>query len=356
MTELLSRIGGIETFVKPHQSVLIKPNLLTDREPAEAVTTHPEVVRALIHVLKELGAESSVADSPASAVKLERVWERTGFASMCSEESVPLINMEKAGSVGFDVGGYSFTIAKPILEADVIINVPKVKTHVLTIFTAAVKNMYGGVPGFAKTHLHKMHPTPSDFGRLLTEIYGTRRPNLNIADAIQGMEGDGPGAGRPAQLGFLAASSDAVALDLTLCRILGINPVIVPYLRQFLECDRIRGEWETIRIVGADPDDLAPGSFRVPSTLRSRLIPGCVVSMLRPFIWFRPSMSDDCMSCGLCVKACPVTALTLERKQEPVLDPRKCIGCCCCHEICPEKAVSMMQSPLLNVIRRGKTP
>jgi uncharacterized protein (DUF362 family)/Pyruvate/2-oxoacid:ferredoxin oxidoreductase delta subunit len=350
MERLLSELGGIGRFVQPGQSVLIKPNLLTERAPHEAVTTHPVVVRALIGLLKDAGAKPCVADSPASAVKLERVWEKTGFRALCDEEDVPLINLEKAGSRHFDVDGCSFCIARPVLEADVVVNVPKVKTHVLTTLTAAVKNMYGAVPGYHKTQLHKAHPRPGDFGRLMSAVYRHAPPHLSIADGIVGMEGDGPSGGEPKTLGFLAASADAVALDLTLCRILGIAPDAVPYLEHLRE----EGVHDTIDVRGASLRDVAPRSFRTPNTLRVRLIPRPLVRLLAPHLWIRPVFGESCVSCGQCIEACPASALCLRKGERPELTAKACIGCCCCHEVCPAKAVTMNMSPLLSFVRRGR--
>ncbi len=346
---VLGPLGGLSAFVHPGQTVLLKPNLLTDRTPEQAVTTHPEVVRHLIRAVRELGATPIVGDSPASAVKVATVLEKTGMRAVCDEERATLVSLEQAGSDIVESGPYRFTIARAVREADVVVNLPKVKTHVLTTLTAAVKNMYGVVPGYQKAHLHCKHPSPADFGGLITAIIRSVPPVLNIADGIVGMEGDGPSAGRPIALGFLAASSDAFALDRTLCAILGIPPRSVPYLRGLAHTP-------LPAVVGCLIDTIRPASFALPSTLRSRLTPAWLVKRLRPFLWFRPTIGPACVFCGQCVRACPAQALTQVVGRPPELLTQRCIGCCCCHEVCPVSAIRMTQSRLFNLIRRGAMP
>jgi len=351
---LLAPLGGMRRFVSSGREVLIKPNLLTARTPEQAVTTHPEVLRAIIRLVRKAGGRPSVGDSPASVTKLDLVWEKTGMKALCEEEDTPLLNLEKGGSRTFGIDGLSVSIARPVLEADVVINVCKVKTHVLTTLTGAVKNMYGAVPGFHKTHLHKMRPNPRDFGRLVAGIHDRVKPALNIADGIMGMEGNGPSGGEPIALGFLAASLDAYALDVTLCRILGIRAAAVPYLTDYLKSQTVTNA-AGISLVGPAIIDVAAGSFKVPHSL-ARLVPGWLARPLAKLVWIRPVFNDRCIFCGRCVEACPASALTIQKEQRPTLDPRACIECCCCHEICPASAIDMTPSPLLKMIRGGRQP
>lgn len=343
-------------FVKPGQRVLLKPNLLTDRRPEQAVTTHPELIRAVIRSVKATGGRPFVGDSPSNVAKIEKVWDTTGIRTVCNEEDTPLVTFEKAGSTPFTVDGIEFNIAKPVLEADVIINLPKAKTHVLTILTCAVKNLYGVVPGFQKSGLHKSHPDIRSFARLLAAINGKVRPQLHIVDAIQAMDGDGPSAGKPFNLGFVAASANAVAVDATLCRIIGVNPDIAAGLPESASLGLGPTAESDIEILGTPLKDIVPHGFRVPGTIRSRLIPATLVHMIGRFLWIRPRFTEQCIACGLCVKACPMQALSLVGTPRPVLTPAKCIGCCCCHEVCPQKAVQMKQSPLWSFLRRGRMP
>jgi len=350
--ELLRPLGGIEAFVAPGQTILIKPNMLTDRLPEQAVTTHPELVRAVIRTVKAAGGIPSVGDSPASAVKVRRVMERTGFVALCEEEQIPLVPFESAGSVVVEKDGYTFNIANPVRAADVVINMPKVKTHSLTTLTAAVKNLYGTVPGYQKALLHKRFANPHDFGKLVWAIYQAVNPALHIADAVVGMEGHGPAGGNPVALEFLAASADGAAMDLALCQLLGIAPQAVPYLpRRVKAAAPIPVELHDVRAGGRT---VTARRIALPSTLAARMLPRGLTRIIEPFIWIRPAITDACVQCGRCVKACPVEAIALQPHASPVLTPPRCIGCCCCHEVCPAKAIEMTQSPLLNLIRRGK--
>lgn len=350
---VLRPLGGMAAFVRAGQTVLIKPNLLSDHAPEEAVTTHPEVVRAVIRAVRAVGGKPCVADSPANVMDLERVWRKTGIGEVCQAEGVPLLNLEKAGSEPIDTEGYTFSIARPILDADVVISLPKAKTHVLTRFTGGVKNCYGTIPGFQKTRLHKLFMRPEAFGIMLLAVYRRVRPALTIMDAVVGMDGEGPSAGRPVALGFLAASSDAVALDAVVCGRFGIPVADVPYLREAAR----RGEGETvvarIRLEG-DPALTEGPPCRLPASVPIQNVPGWLLSLIGRQLSHRPSFTRRCVSCGQCVKACPADALSIKPKRWPVVDSRRCIECCCCHEICPARAIVMRPGWVLRIYRALK--
>lgn len=357
VAKLLADLGGLASWVRPGQTVLLKPNLLSARTPEQAVTTHPEVVRALIRSVKAVSACPMVADSGMSVIQIERVWEKTGFKAMCGEESVPLVNLEKAGSVQFNRAGVVYSVAKPVLDAALVINVPKLKTHMLAALTNAVKNIYGTLPGFQKTMLHKQYPTPVQFCAFLAALYARVKPGLTISDAVVAMEGNGPSAGDLAPLGFLAGSTDGVALDAAMCHILKIALNKVSYLGLLQRAGVGAADWSQIEMVGNVPLPLQRPPFRVPVTanLLNR-IPIWLVRLLASYVWIRPSFTARCTECGLCLKTCPVTALRMAEGSRPVLNPAACIGCCCCHEVCPERAVDMTQSFLLKLRKRGKLP
>ncbi len=357
MGKLMAALGGIGSLLTPGTSALIKPNLLTDALPDQAKTTHPEVVRGVIRILREGGATIAVGDSPASAAKLDRVWERSGYEALCAAEEVAIRRFEKHATLPLACGKSVLQVAEPVLNAGLVVNVPKVKTHILTTFTGAVKNLYGVLPGYQKTLLHRAYPTPSEFGRLPAALYTRIRPGLNIADAIVAMQGAGPSGGDPVPLGFLAGSTDAVALDTALCTVLKIDVRGLPW-RRYLPAECADGlNPDAINYPLLKPRDVQPSRFRVPAPLWPRLIPGPLVRRLGRLAWIRPSFDSACIRCGRCVKACCNDALRLTADDpHPVLTPDSCVACCCCHEVCPARAVTMRQSPLLHWARRGRLP
>ncbi len=343
--------GGLEDLIRPGQTVLLKPNLLTDAEPERAKTTHPELARAVIRLVRARGANCVVSDSPASVMKIARVWERTGFRRLCEEEGVPLLSLEQEGAEAFEENGVKFAVARRVLDADVVISLPKVKTHVLTTFTCGVKNLYGCVPGMRKSAMHKVYFRQARFSRVLAGIYAHVRPALTIADGVVAMEGNGPSSGRLTTLGLVAAARDAVALDAVLCEVAGLRSASVPYLREMKRRGLGETDWRAVDVVGESIDSVRH-PFLAPNTTGVRLMPQWLVDLAAPLVWCRPGFSEQCVFCGRCVEMCPAGALSMEKGQRPKLNPKACIECCCCHEVCPHHAVEMRLSPLLQRIKK----
>jgi len=326
--------------------VLLKPNLLTDRRPEQAVTTHPEVVRHVIRWFKRRGAEVMVGDSPASTANLKNVWQLSGIGAVCAEEQVPLISFEQAGVRPFGQDGFSFSVAQPVLDADLVVNLPKVKSHSLTMLTAAVKNIYGVLPGYSKTLNHRHYPKIATFGRLVAAIWKVIPPSITLADGIMGMEGQGPANGRPIPLGFLAVSENPFALDRVLCEILRMDARRVPYLVDGLGSD--------YSYVG---DEINIRAFEIPSGAHIlNILPQWLVDIFGKLVWVRPAFSEMvCTGCGKCVKACPAHAVTLSPEtHKPMLKRDVCISCSCCHEVCPSAAIRMTQSRILKMVKAFK--
>jgi len=351
--DCLNNLGGISNFIKDGDTVLIKPNLLQAKKPEEAITTHPAVVEGIINIVKEVGAIPVVGDSPGWPVDdLKIYWETSGILEVCNRLDTKIANFEASGVYIKDLNGNRYFIARPVLDADLVINVPKIKTHGLTVFTCAVKNMYGVVPGLKKTEYHKQSPNPSKFARHVVDIYSLSKPGLNIVDGVIGMDGTGPSAGNPKELGMILASTDGVALDSLITHLLGKDPLKVPTTKIAYEMGLGKGDINKIQVLGYLPDIRT--DFKWPPNIASSLdmVPSFIARALMKFYWARPSINGDkCTDCKTCIRSCPVDALKAG-VYIPEFNYDDCIKCMCCMEMCPEKAVQIEKSLINRLFSR----
>ncbi|MCK5174300.1 MAG: DUF362 domain-containing protein, partial [Planctomycetes bacterium] len=239
--------------------VLIKPNLIIARRSDEPVQTHPAVITAVARAVKDLGGKPFVADSPAwgtvkaCAGALELYETLKGL-------DVPVSQLKRPTRIS--VGPCSVGISRDALEADRIINVPKLKTHQQLGATFAIKNIFGCVCGKEKAYLHfSRGKDVGEFCEMLVGIFKLLRPAMTIIDGVVGMEGAGPINGRARKLGFLVGGADPVACELICCELLGLAPEDLPILQAGRRLGLGCGEFERVNVVGDDYRDLICTDF-----------------------------------------------------------------------------------------------
>jgi uncharacterized protein (DUF362 family)/Pyruvate/2-oxoacid:ferredoxin oxidoreductase delta subunit len=353
LCRLLAHLGGMSAFVKPGERVLLKPNLLSAKPPEAAVTTHPELVRAVIELVREAGGIPIVGDSPGVG-GLSRVAEKSGVLAVLRETGTELVQFDepllRSGSGVFK----RFELARPYLEADRVINLPKLKTHEMMTMTCAVKNLFGAVVGAAKVAWHLKAGDDRDlFARLLLEIYQLRKPDLNIVDAIVAMEGNGPSGGAPRQVGLLLAGVNGVAVDVIAGELLGI-----PEKRLYVERAARRLQLDgadraTVRTSGVPLDEVRVSNFLLPTISDVQFgLPPIITRRLRHLVTAFPCpLPGKCRLCGVCRAACPPGAIT-HGHREIRIDYRTCIRCFCCRELCPYDALGVREGWLLRFIKK----
>lgn len=346
----LDHLGGIETFVSKGDRVLLKPNFLIGRSPERCVNTHPAVVRAVAELVLEAGGNPFIGDSPQLG-SAQHVAEKCGVSAVARELGIEIVEFAPV-EVKNTQGRYyrQFVIGKAVLDADVLINLPKLKTHSLTLLTLAVKNIFGCIPGPRKAQWHfRISRHGADFfARMLLDLYTLIRPPLTIVDGIIGMEGRGPGSGSPRQLGLIISGTDAVAVDAVITEMLGVNPQDYPTLRLALSEGYGIPRLSDIDIIGEEIDRLRVKDFVLPVMVT---IPGAaraiLMKLMKGPLTTRPVIdSHRCRGCGNCIKACPASSIT-EDAGFFTISPGTCIQCLCCMEICPEGAIDLKDGFLL---------
>jgi uncharacterized protein (DUF362 family)/Pyruvate/2-oxoacid:ferredoxin oxidoreductase delta subunit len=344
----IAYLGGLKRFVKKNQTVLIKPNLLSAKDPSRAITTHPSIIRAVVEEVQKLGAIPLLGDSPGGVDRgIRRVWENTKLSEVAGQTDAKLVAFESEGVYQKTTPeGKTYYIARPVIDADVIISLAKLKTHTLTLMTCAVKNMFGSIPGFRKGEYHKEAPKPKDFARVIVDIFSLTKPHLTLVDAIVCMDGDGPSSGDPKYAGLILASTDAVALDMVAAKIMGFKDGEIDTTSIAQEKELGPKSFDQIEIRGESLNTLSLPKFVLPSNRFMRLIPDFLIKLVTPFVWVRPNILDgNCINCNICVDNCPTKSIHQGEKR-PYFDYTNCINCMCCHELCPYKAIYLEKSRL----------
>ncbi len=353
LVRLLAPLGGMAAFVNPGERVLLKPNMLSAKAPDKAVTTHPEVLRAAIGLIKEAGGVPLVGDSPGIG-DIRRVAERSGMLRVVEETGAELVEFTEPVEVAGQGLFKRIELARPYLEADRVINLPKLKTHEMMTMTCAVKNLFGAVVGHGKAAWHLKAGADRDmFARMLLEIYQLRPPDLTIVDAVTAMEGNGPGSGDAVQVGLLMAGGNAVAVDVIAAEIAGI-PSKLLYLERVARRLGIDGADRTgIETVGLPLAQARVAPFRLPPISDVQFgLPAFLKNRLRHYLTTRPcAVPEECKLCGICTDACPPRAIE-SKNGRLVFDYHRCIRCFCCRELCPDGALEVADGALLKIIKK----
>jgi len=358
LREALAPLGGLEAFVRPGQTVLVKPNLLSPHPPDHAVTTHPAVMRAMIQLCEERGAARIwVGDSPSGMHEESVLYRRTGMTDAVAETRAELkswVVRQVPRACGDDV----LPLPEWLSEVDVVLSVAKLKTHTLTTITGALKNTYGLVSGLAKTRFHTRYPSPGAMSAFLVRVHATLPPALTVVDAITAMEGHGPSMGRPAHVGVLLAGTDAVAVDTVGCEAFRIAPASVPMIRMAAEQGLGRMDAEGIRAVGSGLARLRGARLKPSLSRWLQRVPEPLFGLGTGAFQLRPGIHDRlCQACGICVEACPRNAID-DDGQLPAIRQKDCIACFCCMESCPHGAIALQLhlGASFRIARRARRP
>ncbi|MDH5364958.1 MAG: DUF362 domain-containing protein, partial [Dehalococcoidia bacterium] len=291
-------IGGLERVIKPGSKVFVKINHLPPPSPPEkGIVTHPVFAEAVLRLLKTFSDNITVGDDITSHTT--DGFRVSGFQQMCERVEVRLVNLREGGFVEVECNGHfldKIYLSRIALDADVIINLPKLKTHSLTVLTGGVKNMYGTVPSGLRTKFHGEYVKSEDFSQVLTDIFSAIRPQLTIMDGIVAMEGEGPASGGLRTLGVVLASQDAVALDAVMAKMVGLKPMDIYTTRYCDERGLGVGNLDNIEVVGERLGSVVVSDFRAPASATGLVIrraPGFLPRLVTRQLSIRPQVIEN---------------------------------------------------------------
>lgn len=359
----LDLLPGLETLLKRGSLVLLKPNLLSSRHtPDYPINTHPEVVRAVAEIVKaDFGCEVCIGDSCGSMTtgSTDLAIRNTGLDVVCRETGARLFNVDREPKRSYEVPGgailHAVQLPAALPDFDVIVSLPKLKTHGLTRYTGAVKNLFGLVPGRAKKDGHVHAPGPIVFARLLADVASVVRADLALIDGVIGMEGNGPNAGTARLVGMIGASADLVALDAIACRIIGYDPLAVPLLAECQARGLGTADPALIEVRGESAELFRLTDFRKPIGDRFGFLARRLPAQLFGRVWdalttvWSSVNYERCRLCGECVRNCPAGAMRVEDGRV-IVCPELCIACYCCDEVCPYNAIEMRGTDFARVL------
>lgn len=357
----LDAIDAKSLLKKEGISVLIKPNILQAKPPERAVTSHPEVIRSLIHWLNQFKPSKIYVCDSSGGSELgitEKSMKTSGILKMCEEEGVECVPFEKTKRKIYKVERplevEQFASSNLIDEVDLIINIPKIKTHGQCLLTCCIKNMFGTILRINKPRTHAQYPTIDRFSAALADIYSVSKPQLTVIDGYLCQEGNGPAKGDVVNLNLIIAGFDGVALDSLVCKIIGINVSNVKHVLKAEEKGLGTTNLDEVEIIGESIKSVYR-KFKLPSTSPISVpLPQILADFVGKSL-FKASVKfnrQECRLCGTCWKNCPVGAITppklLRRGNIPTWNRKKCITCYCCAELCPYEAVEFKIDYLKN--------
>lgn len=358
-------------------NIVLKVNLLSKKKPEEGVTTNPMVVKAVCEYVIEKGGVAIICDSPAGPFNessLRGIYHATGM-SRVAEETGAILNYNtsfKNKKLNEAVTLDRIDVINGVLDAHMVINLAKLKTHVMMTYTGAVKNLYGVIPGLTKAAYHMKLQEPRNFANHLIDINQLIMPRFSIIDGVMAMEGDGPSNGIIREFGYILGSRDAYSLDLVASQMMGIGKGEIPVLlelekRNLLKEEEIEVSFSTensSRLSYKEFLELLPKlglrPFLKPQVKSvdfvSDRLPKPISKFLKEKSKSKPIFDrNKCIGCGHCVRNCPAKIIHIDGEKKAVVDLSKCISCFCCHEVCPKDAVKIKVPVIAKVLFRERT-
>ncbi|MFX0104866.1 MAG: DUF362 domain-containing protein [Candidatus Hodarchaeota archaeon] len=334
------------------KQILLKPNLLRAKKDA---CTQPSFVEGVISYLKEKGISMenvSLGDSPGQQGKnASDVVRQIGLLDICKKSGVKIIDFEsevpEVEMIEDAAQLKKFYVAKAIKDCDILINLPRLKSHAEAMITGAIKNYWGIIPGGLKAKYHLLGKSADKFGEVLADnfswILKHKAKRLTVYDLQEIMEGSmGPAGGKMVKWNLILVGTDELALDVVALEIGKLKAKNVPHVKNAIERNLGISNLDNIEIVGMSLEKAKKQTpkFNVPGSNMTSLISYITGHLAYKVMKKMPNLIEiRCAQCGQCAEICPAEAIKFEEGNYPDFSTKKCISCLCCMELCPENAI-----------------
>ena len=348
----LIELLGIKDYFKD-KNIVLKPNALA---AAKFTFTPPEIMVELKKLIENKAKEIIVGDSTMTKGFTNTTFKRSKIKEMCENAGMKVINFFECQREKVDLinpppaAENSMYLPKEVINSDLLINLPKLKTHGGYVYTGAIKNLFGLLS--YKMTMHQTHKRKSDFQKMLADIYfaveesnKSQMPKvLTIMDAVIAMEGKGPRGGKPRKVGLLIGGFNSAALDIIGYTLMNGHPTDLEVINSIAERTGLPNDISKLEIVGEDYKKYIVKDFKKPSiaSLKKDRLPetGLYAKIAKKFMSISIKINGKkCLLCEECVNNCPAGALSKE-EDKIVVDRNVCVECYCCGESCPNGAIS----------------
>ena len=323
-------LGGMGQFVKPGQRVLLKPNILSPSTPDKCVATHPDVIYAVAKLLVDQGCKVIIAESPGagtiySAANMRKAYETTGYAQVAKDLGIELNEDVGARDVPNPEGDLMkrLRLIEPVFNVDAVVVVSKMKTHLFTYMTGAAKNAFGLVPGMEKATFHARLQEPEEFARMILDVNEFVKPKLEVMDAVEAMEGDGPMSGTPRHVGAILASGSYSALDVVASRIMSIDPKEICTIQAAIRRGLLAEDLSDVELLGGDVQKFIVPDYKRPSTFigqkrKNGRVMKAMMGLVKVYALKPSIVRTMCVGCGKCARGCPMKAISMKNGKAKV--------------------------------------
>ncbi len=344
-----------------NKSIFLKPNALA---PTKNAFTPPEILVELIKLIKQDTKKILIGDSTMTKTLTDITMKRAKYIEKCEAVGGKVVNFfeSKREKITLKNPEYeaeeNIYLPKEICDSDIVINIPKLKTHNGFVYTGAIKNLFGLLGN--KMLMHMTHDKKREFQKMLADIYfAVEETNksvfpkvLTIMDAVIAMEGKGPRSGNPRKVGLIIAGFNSAAVDIVGYTLMNGNPNHLEAIKSIARRTNLSMDIAKLEILGeSNYSKFIIKDFKKPKTLKTILEeekqprkpnkkPGLYSKIRKKAMSISIRINRKaCLLCEQCVQHCPAEAM-IRRKERIEINYNKCIECFCCGESCPNDAIS----------------